>query len=244
MAHVSVMVYYTPDFSTYLSNPDRNTKHTRNHWRDPVRHIESQIAYANHVFHENDLPVELKLHNIEYLEGFVENENSNYYERLIEFGTAKESVEDLLKEADVAILMTGTPANGQRTLGAAGKCNHHPIAWVLPHNDLTLIHEVGHIFGCNHNATGPEDKSNYATLVRTSNGQLTNMSTIMYDTSQEEQYQHYSGRALSEDPNLEWLNNQKIPYFSSKDLTHLGFRLGDDQHDNRGQIMKTRVAIQ
>ena len=46
MAHVSVMVYFTPAFRSYVSKAKSN-KYTMNLWPDPVRHIKRQLAYSN-----------------------------------------------------------------------------------------------------------------------------------------------------------------------------------------------------
>ena len=220
MAHVSVMVYYTSAFKTYIADPNRDTKYTRNHWPDPVHHIKRQVAYTNLVFHENKLPVKMELHLIEELKGF--DENSDGIKRWEEFVSAKKSKAALLMSADVAILMTGsTSASGERGMG--GCCSHNPFAWVFPEDELTFIHELGHIFGCSHNTEswsdpGTRGKSNCGTLVKGSN-----MLTIM--------------------SYLTFIHNQRIPYFSSKDLKYQGFRLGDDEHDNRGHIMKARFLL-
>ena len=167
-AHVSIVVYYTSAFKTYIADPNRDTKYTRNLWRDPVQHIKRQVAYANLVFLENKLPVKMELHLIEELKGF--DENSDGIKRWNEFVSAKKSKEALLMSADVAILMTGsTPASGER--GMAVCCSHYPFAWVFPEDELTFIHELGHIFGCSHNteawsSPGIRDKSNCGALVK------------------------------------------------------------------------------
>ena len=97
-----------------------------------------------------------------------------------------------------------------------------PIAWVCPFDDLVFLHEVGHIFGCEHDRDHETEDwmmdSNYGYHMKGSN-----MRTIMaYENKNHE---------------------QRIPRFSSKDQAYCGVPLGDSRHDNRGQIMKTRFQV-
>ena len=102
-AEVYVMLYFTPAYRSAVS--------------DPVFHIRRQVAFANRVMSENQIPVELRIYCIEELTGFVES--PDYYKRLDDFRKARKT---LLNTADMAILMTGTPAG--RCLGFAnlGPC--------------------------------------------------------------------------------------------------------------------------
>ena len=135
LAEVAVMIYYTPDFKKYA--------------RDPISRIKIQIMFANCVMVENEIPVRFNILGIKELEGFVEDRNSS--KRLRKFRDAKK---DLLKTADIGILMTGTRsaiANGMSFEGPSQKEHVPQIAWVYPEDELTFLHEVGHIFGCEHN---------------------------------------------------------------------------------------------
>ena len=109
VANVSVMVYFTPSFTRYVSSPE-SKRFTLNLWSDPVLHIKRSIAYTNLILEENEIPVQLKLHCIEELAGFVENPDEK--KRLKEFLRAKETTRALLNHADMAVLMVGTPCSG------------------------------------------------------------------------------------------------------------------------------------
>ena len=139
---ISVMIYFTPAFRLAFS--------------DPIHRIKLQVSYANLVFSECEIPIKLYIYCIKEMEGFVEKCNGD--QRLDDFNFAKKN---LLNTADIGILMTGTPStkyNGYANIGPPigkylssilGKY-HPPIAWVYPSDDLTFLHEVGHIFGCRH----------------------------------------------------------------------------------------------
>ena len=229
------MVYFTPSFRAYVSNPE-NKKSILNLWSAPICHITRQIAYVNYVLQKNEIPVQLKLHCTEELAGYVENPDQ--YERLREFWRAKETTRALLNYADIAVLMVGTPCSdgtlGRAYVGPPSNRINRPVCWVFPEDKLTLIHEIGHLFGCKHNREALNSElnqlippafrhdyypgANYGNLLKGSN-----MATIMAYTDQ--------------------THNIKIPYFSSKELTYYGLRLGDAHHDNRMQIMKTRFIM-
>ena len=100
-----------------------------------------------------------------------------------------------------------------------------PLAWVTPFHPNAFIHEVGHLFGCNH--TIEQHSRESGQLTNNSNHgyylEGTNMATIMaYPTETHDLW---------------------IPHFSSKDKALGGVPLGDDRHDNRNQIMKTRFLV-
>ena len=219
MATVSVMVYFTPEFKNYAC--------------DPKYFIKRQMAAANVVMLTNKIPVRFYIFCIEELEGFQEHHDEK--ERLIQFQRAKTSlasssdcISTLLNTADIAILMTGTAAkSGVRGVSRGGPPNtlRPPLAWVFPQNDFTFVHEIGHIFGCHHNREdhktgdgGQEGQSNHGYHMKGSN-----MCTIMAY------------------PNSTYPKNTM--WFSSKDLTYKGVPLGDSQHDNRSQMIKTRFLI-
>ena len=166
------MVYFTPAFRTYVATPE-SKKYSLNPWTDPIGHIQRQIAHANCVLQKNEIPVMLNLHCIEELKGFVES--SDPEKRLRNFRKAKKALKPLLNSADIAVLMTGSSTEktlGTAFLGPAEKTGEPPIAWVFPVHDWTLIHEIGHLFGCLHNreAHRPHKiKSNAGFLVEESN---------------------------------------------------------------------------
>ena len=102
----------------------------------------------------------------------------------------------------------------------------HPKLRVSPLAfELNFIHEVGHLFGCDHSIS---QQSNGAEFVDGNYNygyypEGTSDLTIMaYRTET-----HFN----------------QIPYFSSKDRAVDGVPLGDDHHDNRKQIMKMRFAV-
>ena len=122
--------------------------------------------------------------------------------------------------------MTGTPAeNGY--LGWARIFRLHnrfnpPLAWVFPENDFVFTHEIGHIFGCEHNREVLE------------NGNLRDGSNFGYHMGgYMRTIMAYRGAGYS----------HRIPRFSSKDNKYLGVALGDSRNDNRNQIIRTRFLI-
>ena len=213
MAEVSVMVYYTPAFKAFVT--------------DPIKRIKMQIAYANQVFAECVIPVKLHIFCIEELEGFVEHPDPG--DRLEDFRYAKKN---LLNTADIGILMTGTQASdgnlvcsGRAKVGPSkNPLTHPPIAWVYPEDILSFVHEVGHIFGCRHDkdSCGVDGidvaTSNYGYHMKGSQ-----MHTIMAYGND-----NYTNR---------------IPRFSSKDHTYEGVSLGNAENDNRSQIMRNRFLV-
>ena len=226
LAHVNVMVYYTSAFKEFVSDP---WKKTTNLWCDPARFIKRQIAFANVVLQENKIPVKLELHCLEELEGFDEGSISSPQERLYKFRDAKGSLDSLLNSADIAVLMTGTPSDRGRVAGRAhfgppDETGDPPICWVFPKMEISLLHEIGHIFGCRHNREihrgDPNSKdSNFGNLVKG-----TNVATIMaYPTK---------------------THCKRVPYFSSRDIKYNGeWRLGNAQEDNRKHIIQKRFLM-
>ena len=209
VAKISVMVYFTPVFKTFAS--------------DPVNYIKRQIAFANLVFCNNEIPIKLYIFCIEELEGFVEHPEAG--KRLDDF---KEAKKNILNGADIGILMTGTPAENDgvchgMAYGGPPSKENPPLAWVHPEDKLTFLHELGHIFGCQHNREeiedgGANDQSNYGYHMKGSC-----MSTILA-------YENETYFCI-------------IPRFSSKDTTYNGVPLGNLQNDNRSQIMRTRFLL-
>ena len=102
-AEVYVMLYFTPAYRSAVS--------------DPVFHIRRQVAFANRVMSENEIPVELRIYCIEELIGFVESPDD--VKRILDFCKARKN---LLNTADMAILMTGTPAEKCAGLANSGPC--------------------------------------------------------------------------------------------------------------------------
>ena len=99
-----------------------------------------------------------------------------------------------------------------------------PLAWVCPAHPHVFIHEVAHLFGCRH-AIEQHIKEGLE-VTNNNHGYFipgANMSTIM---------------AIPNETHVSW-----IPFFSSKDKIKYGVPLGDDKHDNRNQIMKTRFLV-
>ena len=86
--------------------------------------------------------------------------------------------------------------------------------------ELIFTHEVGHIFGANHNreVAGNGNGFNYGYLLRGSN-----MLTVMA---------YFSGNF-----------RQWIPYFSNDDYTVSGVQMGTARDDNRRQLMEARFAV-
>ena len=199
------MVYYTPAFKAFVT--------------DPIKRIKMQISYANQVFAESEIPVKLFIFCIEELKGFVEHPNSS--KRFQDFRLAKN---DLLNTADIGVLMTGTPTKTARGCSVIGPSKNLPIAWVYPEDILTFVHEVGHIFGCDHNReSSGKDILQEATSNHGYRMKRSRMFTIM--ASHNDNY------------------TKCIPRFSSKDRTYKGVPLGNAENDNRSQIMRTRFLV-
>ena len=225
MTHISVMVYFTPAFRAFVASPE-SKKYSQNPWTDPIRHIKRQIAHANLIFEANEIPVTLVLHCIEELKDFLERSYASppLYApsiQLNKFRYSKKGLKPLLNSANIAILMTGAPTlealGCAGTIGPSRRTNKPPIAWVFPQDDLTLVHEIGHIFGCHHNREASGKNGGY--LLKKSN-----MFTIM---------------AYPDETHV--LN---IPYFSSNVMmTKDGTELGDRWNDNRRQIIKNRFLL-
>ena len=107
-AEIYVMLYFTPAFRSVVS--------------DPVYHIRRQVAFANRVLSENEIPVELRIYCIEELTGFVESRDA--VKRINDFSKARKN---LLNTADMAVLMTGNPAAGGRRIFIQGAANFGPF---------------------------------------------------------------------------------------------------------------------
>ena len=213
------MVYFTPAFRSSFSYP--------------IWHIKKQVAYANHVLSECEIPVKLYIYCIEELAGFLEDQDCT--KRIADFQDAKKN---LLNTADIGILMCGT-----QTKMAAGLANgsHPPIAWVYPWNDLVFLHEVGHLFGCLHDresyqnvTTNPivQKHNEYVNTHVITNCTVSNFGYLVKGSNM------YTIMAYRNKNHDHW-----IPRFSSKDKMYRGFPLGDSQNDNRGQIIKTRFQV-
>ena len=241
VVEVSVMAYYTPAFKNNVS--------------DPICHVKRQIAFANVIFAENEIPVRLRAFCIEELQGFHEAGKVGDGGRLNRFRHAKtnaikeslkfqEMTEEeilnlsekaLLNTADIAILMTSSPWRGRDLMGekrnalgesyfAPFKSGSPPLAWACAKSPLAFVHEIGHLFGCNHNREefvryGCQYYSNYGYLLEGST-----MKTIMAAGNSEEDY-------------------HTIPYFSSRVFQYKGIQLGDQDNDNRNQIIQTRFLM-
>ena len=150
VTEVSVIFYFTSGFRIAFT--------------DPIYHIRRQICYANHVLSECEIPVKLYIYCIEELEGFFENTDG--MKRLDNFENAKEN---LLNTADIGILMCGTSATdfkGYARMGPTIKTGQPPIAWVHPELDLIFLHEVSHIFGCEHDRDWFEKLNHMTDLTR------------------------------------------------------------------------------
>ena len=225
VAHVAVMVYFTPAFRAFVSDP---WKYTPNLWCDPIRFVMRQMAYMNLVLEKNKIPIKLELHCIEELTEFNESSSSTSKQRLDKFLNSKNSLDSLLNSADIAVLMTGTPSDRGRVAGRANfgppdETKDPPICWVFPQIEISLLHEIGHIFGCRHNREihkgDPNSQGyNYGNLVEGSN-----MATIMaYPTK---------------------MHSRKVPCFSSRDLDLNGVRLGNAKEDNRRHMIQKRFLM-
>ena len=227
--YISVMIYFTPAFKTSFS--------------DPIHHIKRQVSYANLVFSQCEIPLKLYIFCIQELEDFIEDSDS--CQRLKDFERAKEN---LLNSSDIGILMTGsntTTGLGMAYLGPPIKPTNPPIAWVYPVNDGNFVHEIGHIFGCHHN---PEaQKGSYSNVkqdlkrrkMKTSEALQTRelLTTANYG------YHMKGSNMLTIMAYHNETFTRQIPRFSSKEQTYNGVPLGDAEHDNRGQIMKTMFDI-
>ena len=220
VTEISVMFYITEEFRSFTD--------------DPICFIRRQISHANHVLSECDIPLKLYIYCIEELEGFKEDPDVS--KRLLHFEFAKMN---LLNTADMGILMCGTPStkvkgksgirHGNAFMGPPRMYNPFvgpPIAWVYPENSLTFLHEVGHIFGADHDRGTLElqgqstksDNSNYGYHIEGSH-----MCTIMA-----------------------YRNNnypKRIPRFSSLDHRYKGLPLGGSKNDNRSQIIQAMVQV-
>ena len=192
VTEILVMFYYTADF--------------RLTFFDPIYHIRRQICYANQVLSDCEIRIKLYIYCIEQLGfEFFEDPEGDPFKRLRDYEDAKE---DLLNTADIGILMCGTQASGCKGYASKGPTSlvniptKYPIAWVYPELDLIFLHEVSHIFGCEHDRNHFEEynemkdntPSNYGYHMKGSN-----MLTIM-------------ARPID--------NHRHIPRFLSKDKTY------------------------
>ena len=234
MSDISVMVYYTIPFKNIVT--------------DPILYIEHLIDGANQIFRNNDLPLRLSQFCIEELD--VE-EGPTAESRLHGFLYAKSNSTavnetlaalSILGTTDIAILMTATAVEEPYTMGMFASTGgaaftgptpverNPPLAWVSAgakqgnKDPINLFaHEVAHLLGCDHNREeyngGLSNTTHYGYLVKG-----TNYRTIMaYDTHEQ--------------------NNVRIPFFSSKDITYDGLKIGDAQNDNRRTLRQNRFLI-
>ena len=98
----------------------------------------------------------------------------------------------------------------ERSESSAFACVHHK-------DDLTFLHEIGHLFGCDHNIEDGKEQG-YGYQMR-----RLNLRTIMA-----RRMDHFT---------------ERIPFFSSPLQTYNGVALGDSRIDNRRQIMRVRFLI-
>ena len=110
---------------------------------------------------------------------------------------------------------------GAAYLGPYAQTRAPPIGWVMLGNELIFTHEVGHIFGCEHNREeeggGSSNDFSYGYLLRGSN-----MLTVM---------------AYFRGSYTQW-----IPYFSNDDYTVSGVRMGTARDDNR-KLCRSLISL-
>ena len=219
-ATVKIFVYYTPQYRSKVS--------------DPKGSIRNLIDVTNSAFANTQIPLRLSEFCIEELNT---GESSNTEQRLQDTIRAKGSLRNLLKGADIAILMTSSGASrqiiclyqyalksyshcflqssnagGAAYIGPSSQTRAPPVGWVKLGDALIFAHEVGHLFGCRHNREvmggGSNNAYNYGYLMKGSK-----MRTIMA----------YPATGFSR-----W-----ISAFSSKELKYKGVPLGNSKNDNR-----------
>ena len=111
--------------------------------------------------------------------------------------------------------MQTSDASGAAYIGPSSQNESPPIGWAQLGNALIFAHEVGHLFGCEHNREqyggGSNNAYSYGYLLRGSN-----MFTIMA----------YPAPGFG----------QWIPYFSNDDFSIGGVNMGTARDDNRDSL--------
>jgi hypothetical protein len=133
----------------------------------------------------------------------------------------------------MAILLTNSNFNGSSGAARIGPWKiygNRPIAWAytLQDNELTFVHELGHLMGAWHNREEMRDKNVYKKIKRDYSFGFqirnTNDHTIMsYPTK------HY---------------NNWIPHFSIDEVDRKGHWLGNRYNDNSRTLRETRLVTQ
>ena len=112
----------------------------------------------------------------------------------------------------IILYIQSSDAGGAAYLGPSSQTGSPPIGWVQLGDALIFAHEVGHLFGCEHNREveggGSSNDYSYGYLLRGSN-----MLTIMA----------YFANGFTN-----W-----IPYFSNDDYSIGGVPMGTARDDNR-----------
>ena len=117
---------------------------------------------------------------------------------------------------ELNIFLQSSDASGAAYLGPSSQNGSPPIGWVQLGDALIFAHEVGHLFGCEHNREveggGSNNDYSYGYLLRGSN-----MLTIMA----------YFANGFTN-----W-----IPYFSNDDYSIGGVNMGTPRDDNRDSLV-------
>ena len=236
VSDVSIMVYYTIPFKNIVT--------------DPVLYIEHLIEGINVVMENTQVPLKFRSFCIQELNARESQsggrlEDFVYAKSKLPFawaekyhGMARIIIESVLNTADIAVVMTATSINdwsssigGSAWFGPAPKLGSFPLAWVAAGSMISrnvdpvqlFTHEIGHLFGADHNREaeelggGEHNETSYGYLAQ---GKFR---TSMVDHT---------------------LNEEWIPYFSSKDITYEEMSIGDDKNDNRKTILENRGPIQ
>ena len=222
---VSIMMYFTGEFKNVVT--------------DPTTYIEKLVQDSNVVFENSEVPVRLQVHCIQELNV---GEDSNFEKRHNDFtfiltnrshngDWTRDEQRHILKSADTAIILTATVANcaaGAAHSGPSQITGEPPFGWVaigaLVSRVQVFAHEIGHLFGCQHNR-------------EEMNGGLSNETDYGYSYLVNGT-RYYTTMAYSTGSNDTW-----IPYFSSKDLAHEEIPIGDAKNDNRAELIQNRFLV-
>ena len=146
-AEVTVMVYYTTD-----------VKNEYGSIANIASMVANMLANINTALDESGVPLQITLHCLEELVGFVENRVCSTCSPTIlsDFANFMGSIDTLRKSADIAFLLAKDSGNpniaGTAYIGTSS--NLYPVGYVIAQyaqTTYTPAHEMAHMFGCLHN---------------------------------------------------------------------------------------------